>query len=94
MAKAVWNGKVIAESDEIIKIFNRFYFPVGSVKKEFLKLSNKTTSTFWNGILSYYSIVVDGKENHDAAFYLNKSGEIIKQINDKICFHNNVEIIL
>jgi len=41
--KAIWNGKVIAESNDIVNVEGNAYFPVESVKKEFLKKSETHT---------------------------------------------------
>ncbi len=35
--KAIWNGKVIAESDDIVNIEGNAYFPVQSEKKRVFK---------------------------------------------------------
>ena len=35
--KTIWNGKVIAESNDIVNVEGNAFFPVESVKKEFLK---------------------------------------------------------
>ena len=37
MAKATWNEKVIAESDDYEEVENNIYFPHDSVKWEFLE---------------------------------------------------------
>ena len=37
MAKAVWNGKVIAESDTIEEVEGNVYFPENSLKREFFR---------------------------------------------------------
>ena len=92
MIKAIWNGKIIAESEDVIKIFGTFYFPANSVNQEYLHRSNTRTISFWNGIASYYSIVVDGKENHDAAWFYEDAGEIIENMKDRIAFWKDVRI--
>ena len=94
MAKAIWNGKIIAESDQVVKIFNSFFFPINSVNKNYLKASKKKTTTFWEGIISHYSIIIDNKENPDAAIIFDYSGEMIRFVKDKIAFSKNVKIIL
>lgn len=38
--KAIWNGKIIAESNETIVIENNHYFPADSIKKEYFENSN------------------------------------------------------
>jgi uncharacterized protein (DUF427 family) len=36
MAKAVWNGAVLAESDQTVEVEGNHYFPPDSVKREYL----------------------------------------------------------
>lgn len=90
--KAVWNGKVIAESDDIITIENYKYFPLESVNQEYLEPSNTHTTCPWKGVASYYSLVVDGVENHDAAWcYPDPSAQAIA-IKGRIAFWKDVQI--
>jgi uncharacterized protein (DUF427 family) len=67
--KAIWNGQVIAESDETIVIEGNHYFPASSVKKEFLRDSEMHSTCPWKGEASYYSLEVDGQQNQDAVWY-------------------------
>ena len=69
MAKAIWNGAVIAESDVVVPLEGYVYFPAEAVKKEFLKASDYHTVCHWKGTASYYDVVVDGKVNKNAAWY-------------------------
>jgi len=39
MKKAVWNGIVLAESDQTIIVEGNHYFPIESVKREYLQYS-------------------------------------------------------
>ena len=91
--KAIWNNKVIAESDETIVIDTFHYFPPGAVNYEFLKKSNKHTTCYWKGQASYYTINVDGKENEDAAWYYPEAKDIAKNIENYIAFWRGVEVI-
>ena len=76
--KAIWENQVIAESDETIVIEGNHYFPPMSVKKEYLKESNHTSICSWKGEANYYNIVVDGKQNENAAWYYSvpKEGSV------------------
>ena len=67
--KAIWNNKVIAESNDTVVIENNHYFPHDSIKKEFFKSSELHSVCPWKGTASYYTIEVDGKENTDAAWF-------------------------
>lgn len=67
--KAVWNGQLLADSDETIVIEGNHYFPPGAVQHGFFKTANTHTICPWKGEASYYDIVVGGQVNKDAAWY-------------------------
>lgn len=67
MPRAIWNGAVIAESDDAVKIEGNHYFPRDSVKREYLIESDAHTVCPWKGLASYYTLEVDGQRNVDAA---------------------------
>ena len=69
MPKAVWNGKLIAESEETVVVEGSHYFPRESVVSEYLKPSSTHSDCPWKGVASYLSLVVDSKENTDAAWF-------------------------
>ena len=75
MPKAIWNGQVLAESDRTEVVEGNQYFPPDSINKEFFKDSSTHTSCPWKGQASYYTVVVDGKENPDAAWYYPETKE-------------------
>ena len=50
--KAIWNGIVIAESDDTVVVEGNHYFPKQSVKQEYLKSSSTHTSCAWKGTAS------------------------------------------
>lgn len=90
--KAIWNGKVIAESNNTFTIEGNHYFPPDSVNKEFLSESKTVTSCFWKGIASYYDIQVDGSTNKDSAWYYPEPTDAAKQIKNYIAFWKDVEV--
>jgi len=90
--KAKWNKKLLAESNETIVVENNHYFPASSLNMEFFKSSDTHTHCHWKGEASYYSVVVDGQENKDAAWYYSEPKEAAKEIKDHVAFWNGVEI--
>jgi uncharacterized protein (DUF427 family) len=76
--KAVWNGTVIAESNDTIEIEGNQYFPPESVHREYLVESETHSTCVWKGEASYYSLMVELDENPDAAWYypVPKDGSI------------------
>lgn len=90
--KAVWNGKIIAESKNTSVIENNHYFPESSVNKEYLSPSNTKSTCPWKGEASYYSLEVDGNINQDAAWYYPQPKDAAAEIKNKIAFWKGVEI--
>lgn len=92
MAKAIWKGKVIAESDRTVMVEGNHYFPPESVKKEFLTDSTFATHCSWKGDASYYNIVVDGEENTHAAWYYPQPMEKAAHIKNYVAFWRGVSV--
>ena len=90
--KAIWNGQIIAESDDTVIVENNHYFPIDSVKKEFLTESALHTTCPWKGVASYYSLNVDGKSNDNAAWYYPETSPAAKQIEGMVAFWKGVQI--
>jgi len=92
MAKAIWNDQVIAESDQFEVVEGNVYFPPSAVKREFLKPSENSTHCPWKGDASYFTLVVNGKENVDAAWYYPETFEKAAHIKDHIAFWKGVTV--
>lgn len=92
MAKAVWNGVILAESDKIQEIDDYVYFPESSVKREYLHPSSTVSTCPWKGQARYYSLMVDGQENQDAAFYYPNPKPVARKIKGHIAFWRGVEV--
>lgn len=92
MAKAIWNGTVLAESDQCEIVEGNHYFPPNSIKSEYLQPSNTHTSCFWKGVASYYTIVVDGAENKDGAWSYPDPKEKAANIKDYVAFWRGVTV--
>lgn len=90
--KAIWNNTVIAESDDTLVIENNHYFPADSIKKEFYKSSETHSSCPWKGQAHYYSLLVNGKENTDAAWYYPEVSELAKGIKGRVAFWKGVTV--
>ncbi|MAN88755.1 MAG: hypothetical protein CL555_18715 [Algoriphagus sp.] len=90
--KAIWNNQVIAESDQTVVIEGNHYFPRESVKKEFLKDSDTHSTCPWKGQASYYSILVDGELNKDAAWYYPDPKSAASVIKDRMAFWKGVKV--
>jgi uncharacterized protein (DUF427 family) len=92
MARATWNGRVIAESDRCEVVEGNQYFPPGTVKREWLRDSATHTTCGWKGVASYYDVVVDGQVNKDAAWYYPDPKPAAKNISGYVAFWKGVKI--
>lgn len=92
MVKAIWKGKVLAESDRTEVVEGNHYFPAEAVHKEFLKPSETHSVCPWKGVASYYSIEVDGEKNPDAAWYYPEPKPAARNIAGRIAFWKGVRI--
>ncbi len=92
MARAIWNGVVIAESDKTEVVEGNHYFPPDTVKMEYFKPSDTHTTCPWKGVASYYTVVVNGQENKDAAWYYPDPKPAAKNIAGYIAFWRGVKV--
>ena len=92
MAKAIWNGVVIADSTETVLVEGNHYFPRGAVKAEYLRDSSTHTICPWKGQASYYTIEVDGQVNRDSAWFYSEPKPAAREIKDHIAFWRGVKI--
>jgi len=94
MARASWNGTVIAEvGDDAVEIVEgNVYFPPDAVRTEFLRSSETHTICGWKGTASYYDVVVDGTVNRDAAWYYAETLPAAKNVEGFVAFWHGVEV--
>ncbi|MFP4845038.1 DUF427 domain-containing protein [Winogradskyella sp. PE311] len=90
--KAIWNNKIIAESNDTVVIEGNHYFPHESINKEFFISSELHSVCPWKGKASYYTIEVDGKQNPDAAWFYPEVSELAKGIKNRVAFWRGVTI--
>jgi uncharacterized protein (DUF427 family) len=92
VAKAIWNGRVIAESDETVVVEGNHYFPAGSVDQALLVDSATRTRCPWKGTANYYDLVVDGEVNRDAAWHYPEPKRAAANIEGRVAFWRGVRI--
>jgi uncharacterized protein (DUF427 family) len=92
MARAVWKGVVLAESEAGTIVEDNYYFPPESVNREYLRESSTHTRCPWKGIASYYDVVVDGATNEDAAWYYPSPSPAADNIQGHVAFWRGVSV--
>jgi len=92
MAKAVWKGETIAESDDFEVVEGNVYFPPDTVRAEYLRPSEHHTHCGWKGDASYYHLVVNDETNENAAWYYPEPYAKAANIKGYIAFWKGVEV--
>ncbi len=92
MARAIFNGAVIAESDDIEIVEGNSYFPIDSLDRSRLSDSSRRTSCPWKGVASYWNVEVDGKRADNAAWYYPTPKHGAEAVADRVAFYGVVTI--
>ncbi len=92
MARAMWRGQVLAESEDVEIVEGNVYFPRAALDPRFLRASATTTLCGWKGTAHYYTLVVDGAENPDAAWYYPDPKPEATAIRDHVAFWRGVTV--
>jgi uncharacterized protein (DUF427 family) len=92
MAKALWQGQVLASSDDFEVVEGNIYFPPDAVDRRFFKDSATTTQCGWKGTAHYYTVAVEGAENKDAAWYYPEPFADAAPIKDYVAFWHGVTV--
>ena len=90
--KAVWNGVVIAESDDTVVVEGNHYFPAESLKKEHTTFSNHRTGCPWKGQAHYLSLFVNGEMNQDAVWFYPDPTPAAAEIKGRYAFWKGVKV--
>ncbi len=90
--QALWNGTVIAESDDTVSVEGNIYFPLDSVRPGILNATRTHTLCPWKGIASYYDISIRGNVNHNAAWTYRHPSPFARRIKNHVSFWQGVQV--
>jgi uncharacterized protein (DUF427 family) len=93
MFQAVWNGAVLAESEQTVKAEGNHYFPPASLHREYFTPSRTRTVCPWKGTASYYDVTVNGDTNPDAAWYYPQPNPAAGHIRGYVAFWHGVKVV-
>jgi uncharacterized protein (DUF427 family) len=91
--QAVFNGTVVAESDETVVVEGNHYFPLDSIRADHFTVIDATSVCPWKGIAHYYDVIVDGKTAGGGAWYYPEPKEEAAEIKDHVAFWRGVEVL-
>jgi len=92
MARAIWNGAVVAESDECVTVEGNLYFPRAALAAAHFEPNARTTVCSWKGTANYFDLVVDGLRNEAAAWVYRDPRPEAAHIRDMVAFWNGVTV--
>ena len=91
--KAIWNGQVVAESDDTVVVDGNHYFPPDALVHEHFIESDHTTVCGWKGTANYYSVRVGDDTNENAAWVYRDPKDAAKELEGRVAFWKGVEIV-
>ena len=91
--KAVLNGRVIAESDDLVEEGGYHYFPNAHVRVDLLEKSEKTASDREcpHGV-QFYDVVIDGERHARAAWRYEAPRPAMNHVAERFGFWEDVEL--
>jgi len=93
MPQALFNGIVIAESDETVVVEGNHYFPPESINQEFFSETQSYNTTCpWKGLASYYDVEVEGQRAQAVAWTYRDPSQAASNIKDHVAFYPKVRI--
>lgn len=92
MARALFNGRVIAESDDVVEVEGNLYFPPDSLDRDAIEASDVTTHCPWKGDASYYDVVAGGERAEYAAWYYPDPKPAADEIRGRVAFWRGVTV--
>ena len=92
MARATWNGHVIADTPDTVVVEGNHYFPADTVDPALLRPSTTTSVCGWKGTANYHSLMVDGAENRDAVWYYADPKPQAANIKGRLAFWKGVKV--
>lgn len=94
MAKATFDGLVIAESDDVKNVEGIVYFPLDSVDWSLLTETPTRSHCFWKGRASYFTVHGADDLAIDAAFQYKRPWPLARRlVTDRIGFWREVEVV-
>ncbi|WP_353200471.1 DUF427 domain-containing protein [Sandarakinorhabdus sp.] len=92
MARAIWNGHIIADTPDTVVVEGNHYFPADAVDPALLTPSTTTSVCGWKGTANYHSLVVDGVQNRDAVWYYADPKPQAANIKGRLAFWKGVKV--
>lgn len=91
--KAVFQGVVVAESDDTVVVEGNHYFPESALRREYTTFSNHRSTCAWKGQARYLSLLVNGELLTDAVWYYPEPSDAAAEIRGRVAFGRGVQVV-
>lgn len=91
--QAIFNGTVIADSDQTVVVEGNHYFPAESIRAECFAPTSTHTTCPWKGKASYYTVTVGDKASQDAAWTYPEPKSAAREITGHVAFWRDVRVV-
>lgn len=92
MPRAIWNGAILAQTEDYEMVEGNVYFPPETIDPQYFRASSTHTICPWKGVASYYTVEVAGQVNTDAAWYYPDPKPAAANIKGYIAFWHGVKV--
>lgn len=90
--RALWNGTVVAESEDTVVVEGNHYFPPESVRWELFQPSEHRTTCPWKGQAHYWSVDDGQRRGADVAWSYPEPLPAAVEIAGRVAFWRGVTV--
>ena len=93
MVRAMYDGNVVAESDDVKVVEGMTYFPIESIRRDLLLESPVTSRCFWKGKATYWHVQGDQDVAPNGAFMYERPWPLARRlVTDRVAFWQGVTV--
>ncbi len=92
VARATWNGVVLAETTRPVLLEGNIYFPPEDIRHEHLAATRHRSLCAWKGLARYYTVRAGGQQNTNAAWYYPHPSPLARKIKNHVAFWHGVQV--
>jgi len=85
--RAIFNGTVLADSDDIVMVDGNPYFPRAAMVEDFFRDSVHTTVCGWKGTARYWDVVVGDQVISNAVWAYDNPKPDAESIRERFAFY-------
>ena len=85
--RAIFNGRVLADSDDIVMVDGNPYFPRAAMVEDFFRDSVHTTVCGWKGSARYWDVVVGDQVISNAVWAYDNPKPDAESIRERFAFY-------